>query len=410
MTTQAVTSILDTDLYKLTMLQAVLEHYPTAEVSYVYTNRSPEMALNEEAVAWLKNGIYNLKNLRLLPEEEAWLRQRCPYLKDSFYEFMHSYAFEPKNVVSLEYDRDTKDLAITIKGLWKDTIFYEIPLLALVSEAYFKFVDKDWSSEGQFEKAYEKGKRLINAGCYFTDFGSRRRRDHHAQDVMLQGLIKAQQDVEGPGRFLGTSNVHFAQKYDLEVSGTVAHEWYMGVAAITKNYADANRIASEKWVQTFGKSLLIALTDTFSTDVFLRNFTANTPDDLACVFHGVRQDSGVAEEYIEKIVNHYQSLGIDPSTKMIVHSDALNVDRCISLHNYGKKLGIKSSFGIGTNFTSDFNHVSKPDQKSKAMNIVIKLHSANGAKAVKISDDIMKNTGDKDAVVDVKTQLGLPLK
>ncbi|CAB62416.1 nicotinate phosphoribosyltransferase Npt1 [Schizosaccharomyces pombe] len=409
MSEPAVVSILDTDLYKLTMLQAVLEHYPDAQVSYKYTNRSPKMALNQEAYNWLREQIRGLRNLHLLPEEEQWLRKNCPYLKESFYEFMHEFEFDPENSISLNYDSETKDLSIFIHGLWKNTIFYEIPLLALVSESYFKFVDKDWSPEGQFEKAYEKGKRLIRAGCAFTDFGTRRRRDPHTQEIVLQGLMKAQEDFKGPGSFLGTSNVYFAAKYNLNVSGTVAHEWYMGIAAITQNYKQANRIASLKWVQTFGTSLLIALTDTFSTDVFLKSFTANSADDLANVFHGVRQDSGCAEEYIEKVVKHYKSIGVDPSTKVIVHSDALNVDRCIELYKYCEKCGIKSAFGIGTNLTSDFQKVSNPSEVSKPMNIVIKLFSAEGTKAVKISDDIMKNTGDRDAVIQAKHQLCLPI-
>ncbi|EEB08163.1 nicotinate phosphoribosyltransferase [Schizosaccharomyces japonicus yFS275] len=402
-------SILDTDLYKFTMLQAVMEHYPNTPVSYQFKNRSPAMALNEEAIDWLKKEIDSLKTLSLQDDEEKWMRETCPYLSDEFFTFLRGYRFCPSEQVVLTYDETNKDLGIAINGMWHETILYEIPILALVSEAYFKFVDKDWDYEGQLDKAFDKGKRLIENGCVFSEFGTRRRRDVHTQDLVMQGLVKARQEVNGAGAFSGTSNVYFARKYNVKPIGTVAHEWYMGTAAITNNYTAANYVASVKWRQTFGKNLGIALTDTFSTDAFLRSFTANSPDDLANVYDGVRQDSGSPEEFIKKVVRHYKAIGVNPGTKQIVHSDSLNVDRCIHLQKLCNEAGIGCSFGIGTNFTSDFTRKSDRTQKSKPMNIVVKLYSAGGRKAVKISDDIMKNTGDKLAVEQAKRELKLPI-
>ena len=131
-----------------------------------------------------------------------------------------------------------------------DTILYEIPLLALVSEAYFKFCDQDWSYTGQADKAYQKGIKLLEEGCIFSEFGTRRRRDYHTQDVVLQGLRRAEAEAKQkgwPGKLSGTSNVHFAMKHGIPPVGTVAHEWFMGVEAITNDYEHANQIALEYW-------------------------------------------------------------------------------------------------------------------------------------------------------------------
>ena len=144
------------------------------------------------------------------------------------------------------------------QGLWVDTILYEIPLLALISEAYFKFCDRDWTYAGQVEKARRKGAQLLENGCIFSEFGSRRRRDYHTQDLVLQGLRQAQDDATHngwKGKLSGTSNVHFAMKHGLLPVGTVAHEWFMGVAAITNDYENANEIALRYWVATFGEGV-----------------------------------------------------------------------------------------------------------------------------------------------------------
>lgn len=179
---------------------------------------------------------------------------------------MSSFQLRPSEQVRLSFhptkdtgaDGDVGDVAIHTTGLWVETILYEIPLLALISEAYFKFIDRDWNHDGQIDKAKNKGSQLLEGGCIFSEFGSRRRRDYHTQDLVLQGLKEAQQEAElkgWEGKLSGTSNVHFAMKHGIYPIGTVAHEWFMGVAAITNNYEQANEIALRYWVSTFGEGV-----------------------------------------------------------------------------------------------------------------------------------------------------------
>lgn len=150
------------------------------------------------------------------------------------------------------------DIEYAVSGLWVETILYEIPLLALTSEAYFKFCDTDWNHDGQEEKAYGKGMTLLEAGCLFSEFGSRRRRDYHTHDLVMRGLCRAAKDGTQrglPGKLTGTSNVHFAMKYGLSPIGTVAHEWYMGIAAYTNDYEGANEMGLSYWLGCFGEGV-----------------------------------------------------------------------------------------------------------------------------------------------------------
>lgn len=296
------------------------------------------------------------------------------------------------------------DVHITVTGLWVDTILYEIPLLALVSEAYFKFCDKDWNYDGQEQNAYNKGRKLLANGCEFSEFGTRRRRDYHAQDLVIQGLMRAaEEEMAGAqrGKLSGTSNVHFAMRYKIPPVGTVAHEWFMGIAAATDDYEDANETALRYWVGCFGKGVLgIALTDTFGTPAFLRAFkktipkytlassgaasstasTAGTGNSqvthlaettpplqapikdgttdsselptYAEVFAGTRQDSGDPAEFVKMMREFYDKQGIR-GKKTIVFSDSLNIERCLEYKDVSEKAGFQPTFGVGTFLTSE---------------------------------------------------------
>jgi nicotinate phosphoribosyltransferase len=311
--------------------------------------------------------------------------------------------FDPSEDTSS--DQDHGELKIHIEGLWVETILYEIPLLALVSEAYFKFCDREWSYDGQLDRAKEKGDYLLRNGCIFSEFGTRRRRDYHTHDLVIQGLIKARDaaDESWQGKLTGTSNVHFAHRYGLQPVGTVAHEWFMGVAAITNNYEEASEIALRYWVGTFGEGVLgIALTDTYGTPTFLRAFkqpipnyttalpgasttTASAtgleasatenpladtsppiiapasnprtenkpPKTYAQVFVGVRQDSGDPEDFIRIMREFYDKEDIR-ERKTMVFSDSLNLELCTRYKAAAEAKGFSPTFGVGTFLTSEW--------------------------------------------------------
>lgn len=254
------------------------------------------MHLNRAAYNWLKKQVDKLANIVVADDEIQWLRKTCPYFSGEYLDFLRTFRLIPSehvdlqfhahNPASSDFDSDEGDVSLFVKGRWLDTILYEIPLLALVSESYFKFCDTDWDHEAQAERAHEKGTRLLEAGCSFSEFGSRRRRDYKTHDLVMQGLARAQKEAEGKGysgKWSGTSNVHFAKKYGVPPVGTVAHEWFMGIAAITDDYPKANETALQYWIGTFGRGvcfhmscMLSCLTDTtidaqHRTDRYIRN-------------------------------------------------------------------------------------------------------------------------------------------
>lgn len=428
---EGVFSFLDTDLYKLTMQCAVLEYFPTVEVEYKFTNRTPQMRLNNAAFAWLQQQVAKLGDITLAQQELNFLRKNCPFLSASYLSFLQTLRLRPAEHVTLSFtpvDEIYGNLEMTIQGLWVETILYEIPLLALTSEAYFKFVDQDWEYDGQEENAYAKGVELLKAGCLLSEFGSRRRRDFQTQNLVIKGLVRASAEKGLPGKLTGTSNVYFAMQHGIAPVGTVAHEWFMGIAALTGDYENANVHGLNYWLDCYGKGVLgIALTDTFGTADFFRAFntpipkktsaaqeqipatpgdtaSASKPPTYAEVFTGIRQDSGDPKEYVKIASDFYKSVGI--SGKTIVFSDSLDVEKCLEYKEVAETYGFKPSFGVGTFFTNDFKHKSDRQKKSKPMNIVIKLSKAGGNPAIKISDNIGKNTGDAHTVEDVKRRLG----
>ncbi|KAH7126791.1 Quinolinate phosphoribosyl transferase [Dendryphion nanum] len=404
--------------------------------------------------------LTELEQITVSAEELQFLQKTCPYLNDQYLRFLSTFRLQPSKQLRLVFkpiedtgrDSDVGDFSILTEGLWVDTILYEIPLLALVSEAYFKFCDTDWTYAGQVDKAYQKGIKLLEHGCLFSEFGTRRRRSYHAQDLVLQGLRRAADEAQKSGltgKVTGTSNVHFAMKHELLPVGTVAHEWMMGVAAITNDYENANELALQYWTSTFGEGVLgIALTDTFGTPSFLKAFKKSAPavttaattlssavattnpgvenlastkppinaplegDTLAVrsgksyaqVFTGVRQDSGDPLDFIKMMRDFYDQEGIK-ERKTIVFSDSLNIELCLKYKAAAEAQGFQPTFGVGTFLTNDFVQESTGN-KSIPLNIVIKIASAQGRHAVKISDNIGKNTGDKLTVEDVKQRLG----
>ena len=371
---EGVWSILDTDLYKLTMQCAVHKYFPDTHVTYHFTNRTSDMKFTREAYDWLAKQIDRLANIKLTDDELAYLHKSCGYLNhESYLDFLKSFRFRPSEHVKVEFkpstdNRDKGDIDINTAGLWQDTILYEIPLLALVSEAYFKFCDRDWNYDGQEQNAFEKGAALIRNGCVFSEFGSRRRRDYHTQDLVMQGLTRANKEIkDGDGKMSGSSNVHFSMKFGVSPVGTVAHEWFMGIAASSGDYKTATAKALEYWVMCFGRGTLgIALTDTFGTPVFLKSFAERLPSSMtgltegwvvrkptfADIFAGTRQDSGDPKKFIKLMRNFYREHGTE-GKKTMVFSDSLDVDKCILYKKLAETRDFAPTFGIGTFLTSE---------------------------------------------------------
>jgi len=388
----SIASLLDTDLYKLTMQACVHKHYKDAKVEYHLYNRSKHCHFTSEAVNWVQEQVNSWKGLTYTPDELAYLREELSYLPDAFFDFLeHDFKLDPENEVDITFNGGS-DLHITIRGAWDTTIWYEVPVLSTVSEAYFRFVDTDWNMEGQKELIEKKGKELIAGKCMFSEFGTRRRRSLETQSLVVKTLTEV---CKSTPYFTGTSNVHFARLNNVKPIGTVAHELMMGVAAYTKDYANANSRSMNDWLDTVGNDHAgVALTDTFGTPIYLKIFKPPYSD----IYGGVRQDSGDPTQFTKLISQHYSSLGVKPHTKRIIFSDALNVDKCVALKKVAIDNGLIPAFGIGTFFTNDFVSATDGKTKSHPLNIVIKIAKVNGTPAIKLSDNFGKHTGDPEEV------------
>ncbi|KAI6249007.1 Nicotinate phosphoribosyltransferase [Erysiphe necator] len=415
-------SFLDTDLYKLTMQCAILKHFPDVQVTYAFKNRTPHKKLSRSAFNWLHFQIMKLGNLSLSHNEFRYLQSTVPILSESYLNFLRGLRLNPRDQVLCSFtpddDNDFSDEALgtvdlKVKGLWVETILYEVPVLALTSEAYFRFVDTDWVHDGQEDRAYEKAMRLMEAGCNFTEFGTRRRRDYQTQVLVMRGLLRAQKDGEERelvGRLSGTSNPYHAMQFGIMPQGTIAHEWFMGVAAISDDYEAATYHALKYWMDCFGKENLgYVLTDTFGTPAFLRSFRQPLPgfadgETFAASFKGVRQDSGDPVQFVKLMKSFYVKEDIKEK-KTIVFSDSLNVESCLAYKELAIEAGFECIFGIGTFFTNDF--VSQnTGLKSSPLNIVMKLNTAREKPAIKLSDNAAKHMGDQTTIEKVKKLLG----
>lgn len=388
---QIIQHFTDDDLYKFTMCCAVIENYPRTQVRYQFNDRAHTVyppGFAEELRAQVKM----LETVVITDEEIAFMRRRCNYIPAWFYSYLKGFRYD-SSWVNINQD-DEGHLDIVFEGSWCDTIFLEVKVLAIVSELYYIMTgeDKSFDYDRYYAKSRDKARRLIEAGCTFSDFGTRRRASFEAQDTAIRAMKECQETLAGPGRFIGTSNVYFAMKYDLVPVGTMAHELICAIAGMFGPQM-ANYLAMRTWAGTYRGALGTFLYDTYGWRIFSLNFS----EDYANMFKGLRVDSGDNYEELDLIIDKYRSLNIDPASKQIVFSNGLDVDEAIRIQHYAQGKCIPS-FGIGTHFTNDFDGV-------KPMNIVIKLIAVKITESwpfycstCKLSEDHGKYSGDPATV------------
>jgi nicotinate phosphoribosyltransferase len=376
-------SILDNDLYKFTMQQAVHRLYPWAEAQYVFINRGGA-DFPEGFGKKLQGCINAMADLRLSDEEATYLATTCDFLSPVYIDYLKSYRYDPHEV---GVEQRCDELILHVRGPWYRTILWEVPLMAMISELYCKnsWVSHQYTDEKCSAVNTAKAERFVKEGVKLADFGTRRRFSFANQDKVIQDFLSV-----SPRAMLGTSNVYFARKHEIKPIGTHAHEWFMFHGAVN-GYRMANQTAMDAWSQVYQGDLGIALTDTYTTDVFFDSFDSVK----ARLFDGVRHDSGDPIIFANKVIDHYLSLGINPAFKTIVFSDSLTTEKAVMLNSHCKGK-IKCSFGIGTHLTNDVG--------IKALNMVIKLSRCKPHPntpwmyAVKLSDSTGKHTGDASEV------------
>lgn len=388
---QIITRFTDDDLYKFTMCCAVIDNYPRAQVKYRFTDRS-DTVYPEGFADELRRQVESLESVVITADEVDFMKRRCPYIPFWFYDFLGGYRYDSRRVKVGQDDEG--HLSVEFEGAWTDTILLEVKVLAIISELYYIMTGQTAKLDMDMcrERSAAKARRLIDAGCSFSDFGTRRRASFEAQDTVVGTMSAYSRRNPGPGRFTGTSNVYLAMKHDLTPIGTMAHELVCAIAGMFGPQM-ANYIAMRNWSATYRGALGTFLYDTYGWDIFSLNFS----EDYANMFKGLRVDSGDNREQLDKIVAKYRSLGIDPRSKQVVFSNALDTDSAIAIQQYASQV-CQPSFGIGTHFTNDFDGV-------KPMNIVIKLVAVKITESwtfyndtCKLSEDKGKHTGDPAVV------------
>ncbi len=375
-------SLLDLDFYKLTMFQLAFLYFPHVPVKFAFTNRTQVALARYIPQKELEQELETVRNLRLTKQEAEYLRQLG--FRKNFIEFLANLKLPAVKVWTQD-----NDYRIEVKDEWPRVTLWETIILAIVNELYFCALLRQRSNLYQ-EKLLKEGRKRLERKIEIlnqypeikiVEFGTRRRFNFAWQEeVVLELNQKAKEN------FLGTSNVHLAQKHKLQAFGTFAHEMDMVFSGIFRNdLKNSHRKMLEFWWNLYGERLSIALTDTYGTDFFFQDFTR----EQALKWRGLRQDSGDPIEFGEKAVRFYKKLGINPSEKVIVFSDGLDIDKIVEIYKHFRGR-IQMVFGWGTNLTNDLG--------LKALSIVVKAVEANGFGTVKLSDNIAKAIGHPDDI------------
>jgi nicotinate phosphoribosyltransferase len=366
---------LDNDLYKFTMQQAVLHNYPDAWVKFKYQCRNPKELSNVDI------GVFNGKVIDKIGkfcetrfnDNELHYLSNIPFMKPDYVDFLDDFTFKRKYV---HCKNNIGGIEINIEGPWVQTILFEVPILAIVSETYAEMRTESFKGIMYGLNKIEEHLPFIN--FLFAEFGTRRRASKAFQYLMIEKLLKV-----APDNLIGTSNVEMAKKFDIKYIGTMAHEWLQAHQALVR-VSDSQKAALEVWAKEYRGDLGIALSDVVGMDAFLNDFDKY----FAKLFDGCRHDSGDPLVWAEKLIKHYDSLGIDPKTKSAVFSDGLTFESANEIQNQLEgKIGV--SFGIGTFLSNNWGFTP--------LQVVLKMIECNGKPVAKISDSPGKGMCDNSS-------------
>lgn len=364
-----ITTLMDTDLYKLTMMQTVLHHFSGAMAEYRFHCRTKGVDLSP-LVEEIRMAVASMGDVGFSPRERSYLAT-LGYFQEDFLDLLRLFRLNPDHVAVT--GEGEGGVAIRIRGPWLHTILWEVPLLAVVNELYFRRLTRGAFDFREGHRRLMEKIALVRAdqagnGFRFTDFGTRRRFSKAWQHEVVATLAR-----ELPEAFIGTSNPALAMELGLIPVGTMAHEFLQAGQALGPHLAESQKFALESWVREYRGKLGIALSDVCGFNAFLRDFDGY----FARVYDGVRHDSGDPVAWGERMIAHYQGLGIDPAGKTLVFSDGLNIASALELHHRFQGRA-RTLFGIGTHLTNDLGPAP--------LQIVIKLTRMNGQPVAKISD------------------------
>lgn len=379
----AVVSLLDTDLYKFTMMQ-VARTKANTEVEYQFRCRTDGVDLVSK-IERINEEIDHLCSLKFSEEEISYLRG-LRFIKPEFADMLENFSLKRRYINVKPSLEKPGSIDIDIKGPWTQTILFEVPVLAIINQVYYEHLDFSIMVQEAREKLNDKIEKIKNEqsawNLEFSDFGTRRRFNQKWHDEVVKTLKD-----ELPQQFKGTSNVYLAKKYGLTPIGTMAHEYLQAFQVLGEcHLSQFQKKAFEVWAQEYRGDLGIALTDVINLETFLKDF-----DLYFCkLFDGVRHDSGDPFVWGDAIINHYNKNRVDPKTKTLTFSDGLDIEKMLNLHKYFINRS-KPNFGIGTNLTNDVG--------VKALQVVLKMVRCNGAPVVKISDSKGKIMSDDNEYI-----------
>ena len=386
---QIVTHFTDNDLYTFTCQYYILETYPRAEVEYTFFDRNGEV-YPEGFAALLQEQVDGMRNVTITDEEVEFMKTRCNYLPLWYFTYLRGYRFNPREV-NVSQDAEGH-LQITVRGKWFSTIMWEMPLLSSISELIHELrgdLDR-YDADLERRRAWDKTVQILEGGLVLGDMGTRRRLSFAHQEMVIATMKEAYMSRnDWPGKFTGTSNVWLAMKYDLVPLGTMSHQ-LISFEENVSGLFECNFNVMKKFSDVYDGDNGIFLYDCFGDRVFFSNLSKR----MAMMYKGLRVDSGDEREQTEKIIAKYKSLGIDPSTKQVVFSNGLNVEKAIEIHKYCNGR-VQDSYGIGTFLTCDVTDC-------KPMNIVIKLTRGRITElrswqdCIKLSCNLTKTLGNEE--------------